>query len=143
MAHRIAGIDAGAPVAAPRVPVLLLTGPVRAGKTSVAGEVSARLEQASIPHAVVDMDALRWCYPHPPDDPFGDEQVGLPNLAAVWSNFRAAGATRLVLAHVVGVPRPPRPLPHRHPWRRPGDPRGARASPGDRLRPGVAPPARP
>ena len=83
-----------------RVPVLLITGPVGVGKTTVALEVSALLERAGVPHACADMDSLRWCYPSPSHDPFR-VALGLQNLAAVWANCRAAGAERLVLAGVV------------------------------------------
>jgi adenylylsulfate kinase-like enzyme len=74
--------------------VLLITGPVGVGKTTVAFEVSELLEAEGIPHAVVDMDGLTWCFPRPPQD-------RLRNLAAVWANYRAAGASRLVLARVI------------------------------------------
>ncbi len=37
------------------VPVLLLTGPVGAGKSTVALEAARRLREASIPHALVDL----------------------------------------------------------------------------------------
>ncbi len=82
------------------VPVLLITGPSGVGKTVVATEASELLDRARVAHALVDIDSLRWCYPRPPHDRF---RVGLAmrNLAAVWANFRAAGATRLVLADVL------------------------------------------
>ncbi len=82
------------------IPVLLITGPIGVGKTTVAAEVSERLDEAGIAHAMVDIDSLRWCYPRPPHDRF---RIGLAmrNLAAVWANFRAAGAMRLILADVV------------------------------------------
>ena len=82
------------------VPVLVVTGPVGVGKTSVALALSSVLGEMGVAHAVADMDWLRWCYPHPRDDPFHIE-LGLRNLAAVWGNYRAAGARRLVLADVV------------------------------------------
>lgn len=84
----------------PTVPVLFITGPIGSGKSSVASEVSELLKQAGEPHAHVEIDALRWCYPRPADDPFST-RLALRNLAAVWANFREAGARRLVLADVV------------------------------------------
>lgn len=92
-----AGRAAGA---ADVVPVMLITGPVGVGKTTVAGEVSELLEQAGVPHAFVDVDSLRWSYPSPADDRFRT-RLAMRNLAAVWVNFRAAGAERLVLSDVV------------------------------------------
>lgn len=82
------------------VPVLVVTGPVGVGKTTVVSALSERLGQLGAPHAAVDLDALRWCYPAPAHDPF-HMALGLRNLAAVWSNYCAAGAERLVLADVV------------------------------------------
>lgn len=82
------------------VPVLLITGPVGAGKTTVASIVSELLEGAQIPHAFVDIDSLRWSYPSPPHDRFRTE-LAMKNLAAIWPNFHAVGATHLVLADVL------------------------------------------
>ncbi len=68
-----------------------------AGKTTVLGEASDLLTARGVVHAVIDLDALA--------------AAGLPdhlcteltyaNLAAVWSNFRQAGVTRLLLAEAV------------------------------------------
>lgn len=85
---------------ADHVPVLIVTGPVGVGKTAVAAAISDQLEDAGVPHGMVDADQLRWCYPAPPGDRFR-VALGLRNLAAVWANYRAEGAQRLVLADVV------------------------------------------
>ena len=82
------------------VRVLLVTGPVGVGKTTVALEASDLLEAAGVPHAVIDVDALSWCYPTPVNDPFNN-RLALRNLRCVWANFAAAGAVRLILARVV------------------------------------------
>jgi adenylylsulfate kinase-like enzyme len=82
------------------IPVLVLTGPICVGKTTVAAEVSEGLDAAGIAHAIVDIDSLRWCYPRPSNDPFR-VALAMRNLAAVWANFRGAGATRLIVADVV------------------------------------------
>lgn len=83
-----------------RIPVLLITGPVGVGKTTIASVVSALLEEAAMPHAFVDMDQLRCAYPRPPDDRF-NVALGLRNLGGVWVNYHAAGVRRLVLADVL------------------------------------------
>jgi adenylylsulfate kinase len=80
--------------------VLVITGPVGVGKTAVAGALSVLLEQTGIPHALIDMDWLRWCDPVPSDDPF-HMALGLQNLAAIWSNYQAVGAMRLILVDIV------------------------------------------
>ena len=82
------------------IPVLLITGPVGVGKTTVSFAVSDILNAARTAHALVDVDSLRWCYPPPPGDRF-HVALAMRNLAAVWANFRAAGAERLILADVL------------------------------------------
>lgn len=79
---------------------MIITGPVGAGKTTVALEVSELLEQGSIAHACVDLDALRWCYPRRPDDRFSTK-LAMKNLAAIWVNFQECGATSLIIADVI------------------------------------------
>ena len=81
-------------------PVLLVTGPVGAGKTSVAETIGDELERRGLPHATVDVDWLCQCDPAPSDDPY-NHRLGVRNLGAIWPNFAAAGATHLVLARVV------------------------------------------
>lgn len=82
------------------VPTLIITGPVGVGKTSVVGEISHVLAERGLAHATGDMDDFAEFFPRPPDDPFG-RTVSLQNLMAVWRNYHAAGAERLVLAEVV------------------------------------------
>lgn len=81
------------------VPVLIVSGPVAVGKTSVAEAVSARLGDA-VPHSFIEMDALRATYPRPATDRF-NLKLGYDNLRAVWANAAVAGARNLIIAHVV------------------------------------------
>jgi len=62
-----------------RVPVLLLTGSVGVGKTSVAESLSGLLTAESIPHALANMDWLRYVYPMAETDPY-NTALGLRNL---------------------------------------------------------------
>lgn len=80
------------------VPLLLISGTVGVGKTSVGGEISEILTARSVPHAFVDLDALANSWPV--QGRF-NEGLAFRNLASVWANFRAAGAERLVVASVV------------------------------------------
>lgn len=82
------------------VPVIVVTGPVGVGKSTIAAAIAERLQVLGLPHALVDLDFLRWCYPRPPGDPF-HTALGYSNLAAVWRNCREAGARWLIIADVV------------------------------------------
>lgn len=79
---------------------VLLSGTVGAGKTTTAHALSDLLSAEDVPHAVVDLDEVRLLRPPPPGDPFQHE-VELANLRDLARNYRAAGATRLVVAGVV------------------------------------------
>jgi hypothetical protein len=94
--HQAAG---GRAVTAP-VPVLVITGPVRVGKSTIANEAAWLLRQADVPHALVDLDRIEQCWPVPADDP-GNELVSHRNLACMWANFRQAGVDRLIFARVL------------------------------------------
>jgi hypothetical protein len=90
----------GAPVPGRQVPVLLITGVVGAGKTTVTAEASGLLRQADIPHATVDLAVIGGCWPPPPDDQWNEELIHR-NLACMWANFQRAGADRLLLCRVL------------------------------------------
>ena len=76
---------------------VLLTGPVGAGKTTLATEIGELLKAADVAHAVIELDWLSWCV-----GPGGDAQIRrqlvIENLAAMVSNFQRAGICRYVLA---------------------------------------------
>jgi hypothetical protein len=82
------------------IPVVVISGPVGVGKSTVGEEVSNGLNRRQVPHTFVDFDQLRYTYPRPSDDPWGD-RLGLKNLADLWRNSFAAGARNLVIAYVV------------------------------------------
>lgn len=98
--HRQATDAASDQEQAPRVRVLMISGPVGVGKTSVAHEMFDQLSERDIPHAVIDIDALGISWPFGDGDPYNN-QMAMRNLAAVWSNFAAAGATHAVLPRVI------------------------------------------
>ncbi|HVM52183.1 MAG TPA: hypothetical protein VM262_03210 [Acidimicrobiales bacterium] len=81
-----------------RVPVLLLTGTVGAGKSTLAYEINDTLSEMAVPNAAVDLDALtaQW----PPTSRWNADLM-FENLALLWPSYRAHGATHLVLAHVL------------------------------------------
>src|SRR5205085_2115449 len=73
-----------------RISVLVISGSMGAGKTTVLGEASDLLAAAGIAHAAIDVDGLSLGH--------FSEDLTARNLAAVWRNFAAAGITRLLLA---------------------------------------------
>lgn len=84
--------------ASERPAVLLITGTVGSGKTTVAVEIGDVLAELHLAHAVVDLDTLTMQWP--PSSRWNADLM-FENLALLWPNYRAHGATRLVLAHVL------------------------------------------
>lgn len=80
------------------VPVLVLSGSVGVGKTAVLIEIHDILSGLSVSHACVERDALTYSWPE--RGRFNDV-LALRNLESVWTNFRDAGARRLVIAGVI------------------------------------------
>ena len=97
--HGAAGAAGDRAVTSP-VPVLVITGPVGVGKSTIAAQAAWLLRQADVPHALVDLDRIEQCWPVPADDPW-NERVSHRNLACMWANFRQAGADRLIFARVL------------------------------------------
>lgn len=78
------------------VPVLFVTGPVGVGKTAVLHEADVLLIEAVAQHATVELEEVARCWP----DAIASSRASLvyQNLGALWSNFSAVGASRLLLA---------------------------------------------
>jgi hypothetical protein len=81
------------------VPVLFVTGPIGVGKTAVLHEADSLLVEAGARHATVELEEIARCWTEA-------TEVSRPafvygNLAALWSNFAAVGATRLLLSGLV------------------------------------------
>ena len=84
----------------PASKLLIVSGPVGAGKTSVGHELCEKLCDLKAAHTFVDLDALAQTYPRPDGDPFGSN-LALRNLTAIWKNGRVAGAKLLIVSRVV------------------------------------------
>jgi chloramphenicol 3-O-phosphotransferase len=80
-----------------QVDSVFVNGTVGVGKTTLAAELSAIEE---VPHAVVDLDAIRQLSPPPESDRFNHE-LELQNLRSLAANFRRAGAQRFIIAGVI------------------------------------------
>ena len=83
------------------IPLLLITGTVGVGKSSVADEVFEILKAQSKPLALINLDELGYACPTPQDDPF-HIRLRLKNLASVWPNYYEAGVRALIIPYVIG-----------------------------------------
>jgi hypothetical protein len=79
------------------IPVLVITGSMGSGKSTVLAEASDLLAAHGTIHAAIDLDTLG--VGHVPEGAWPD--LGYRNLAAVWENFARFGATSLLLAEAV------------------------------------------
>ena len=79
------------------VKVLVISGSMGAGKTTVLGEVSDVLAARGIPHAAIDLDAVAAVLL--PDE--SSRRLAMQNLAAIFRNFVSAGIERVLLAVAV------------------------------------------
>ena len=94
---------AGQPTTEPTSKALLITGPVGAGKTTLAKETGELLRAGGVAHAVIELDWLAWCSP-PGDGVAARRQLLLDNLQSVRSNYAQAGIDRFVLAGSIVSP---------------------------------------
>jgi hypothetical protein len=78
--------------------VLIITGSMGSGKTTVMTEASDILAQWGVSHAAVDVDALGIAHFFSQVEV---DDVRLRNLRCVWENYRTRGLTRLLLAVAV------------------------------------------
>jgi hypothetical protein len=78
--------------------LLIITGSMGSGKSTVLGEASDLLRLQGIPHAAIDLDPLGIF--HLPVEVNGSG-VALRNLQYVWENYAALGLKRLLLASAI------------------------------------------
>src|SRR5437588_2602047 len=75
--------------------VLVISGSMGAGKTTVMAEASDLLAERGIAHAALDLDALGIVHGPASDD------LMYANLTAVSANYSLAGVSRLLVASAV------------------------------------------
>ncbi len=73
-----------------------MTGPIGVGKTVVLYEADALLIAAGSHHATVELEEVARCWPEAIER--SRTVFAYRNLAALWSNFVAVGASRLLLS---------------------------------------------
>lgn len=78
--------------------LLIITGSMGAGKTTVLFEASDILASRNIPHAAIDLDALGTAHL-----PAGvqDKELMYRNLRCVWENYAQVGLKRLLVARAI------------------------------------------
>lgn len=81
------------------IPVLVVTGPIGVGKTAVLHEADSLLVAAESRHATIELEEIGRCW-SPTIEPTRAAFV-YGNLAALWANFEAVGADRLLLSALV------------------------------------------
>ncbi|TDD55989.1 AAA family ATPase [Saccharopolyspora elongata] len=80
--------------------VVFINGTVGAGKSTLAEAIGEIEVRAGLPHALIDLDHIRQCWPSPADDPF-NHALELRNLRDLAANYRRAGARHLIVAGVI------------------------------------------
>jgi hypothetical protein len=83
--------------------VLIISGSLGSGKTTVLGEASDLLIERKIRHAAIDLDGLSIAWPPIRDAPCNG-WIMFRNLACVRANYAREGIDRLLLARVVESP---------------------------------------
>lgn len=80
--------------------ILIITGTVGVGKTSVGDEMFEILQSRSESVALINIDELGYVSPRPADDPY-NKVIRLKNLAAVWRNYADLGTKLAIIPTVV------------------------------------------
>lgn len=75
--------------------VMLICGPAGVGKSTVGFQLYVRCLQAGLAASYVDLDQISFVRPAHPHDADG-HRLKARNLAAIWQNYQAAGATHLI-----------------------------------------------
>ncbi len=83
-----------------RSQLLLIGGRSGVGKSTVAAEVHRQLSEHGVHHAWIEGDNLDMAFPVPWQQ---GHQLAEANLAAMWSNYRAHGYSRLIYVNTASV----------------------------------------
>ncbi len=82
------------------VPMVLITGPVGVGKTTVAKALAVRLESCGTAYWAMDIDRLTDFAPRSPGDPFGFG-MSTAGISSLWPVMRSAGVRVVIFPRVV------------------------------------------
>ncbi len=79
------------------VPVVVVTGTIGAGKSTVAALMSEILHERGIRHALIEVDWLGEVYPAPdPANPYNND-LAMQMLATLWPQYLDADITRAII----------------------------------------------
>jgi predicted ABC-type ATPase len=95
------GIVGGYPTATGRV--TLVTGPTGVGKSTIAFRFYLNCLNAGLTAGYVDLRQIGFLRPAHESDP-DNQRLKARNLAAIWRNYHAAGATHLVASGIIDDP---------------------------------------
>jgi hypothetical protein len=79
------------------IEVGVITGPVGVGKSTVLHEADSLLIRTGVPHATVELEDIARFWGSKPSES-GNAAIAYRNLAAVWANYQAGGADRILLS---------------------------------------------
>lgn len=82
------------------VPMVIITGPVGVGKTTVAEALGNHLESSGTAYWLMDVDRLTDFAPRSPGDRFGSG-LSAAGIASLWPVMRSAGVRVVILPRVV------------------------------------------
>ena len=83
----------------PVTDLLIVTGSMGSGKTTVMAEASDILSMKGVRHASIDLDALAMG--HFPSGVASADVIAYRNLRCVWENYAALGLAKLLLAGAI------------------------------------------
>jgi broad-specificity NMP kinase len=81
--------------------VVLITGPAGVGKSTIGFRFYIKCLKAGLTAGYVDLSQIGFIQPAGAGTP-GNQRLKARNLAAIWRNYQAAGATRLVAVGAIG-----------------------------------------
>lgn len=86
----------------PPASIVWLNGPRAVGKSTIGYHLFTRLNRTVAKSAYVDLAQISFCHPTPADDPH-HHRLKATTLAAMWQNFRTAGAHHLIVTGTIAA----------------------------------------
>ena len=83
-----------------RVRVLVISGAMGAGKSTVMDAVGDLLVERDVPKPMINLDYLGQVYPPPPDDPVLNGLI-VEGMTVLWPSFDRRGVRLLVAARLI------------------------------------------